>query len=204
MVGLTTALADGADIIAHLDADGQYDPQELPKLLAPILAGKADLVTGDRQIAKRAFLGPARQYGNMLGSWFLRAYAGVQVKDVSCGFRAYSRAAAQQLEVHSTHTYTHETLIEARYKGIRVAEVPITFKHRPLSGFNAAQKAIYKKFAPIAPNTGQLGLGAFNIYKNGALTAPNSSRLTTRLHRHIYKCLRAIFAAKARYSNKSH
>jgi glycosyltransferase involved in cell wall biosynthesis len=179
--GMAAALADGADLIAHLDADGQYDPKEIPKLLAPILAGEADLVTGDRQIGKCAFLGPARVYGNMLGSWFLRAYAGVRANDASCGFRAYSRAAAALLEVHSTHTYTHETLIEARYKGLRVAEVPIAFRHR--GKISSVEENKYS--GPSSSNRP---------------TEKPVSRLTAGLHRHIFKSLSAIFAAKERYS----
>lgn len=171
-VGLATALDSGADLIVHLDADGQYDPAEIPKLLAPIINNAADMVTGDRQISKCGFLGSARQYGNIAGSWFLRAFTGVKVRDASCGFRAYGRAAAESLEVHSTHTYTHETLIEAKYKGLRVAEVPITFRHRGIPPTRSAAPGAKK---PV-------------------------SRLTSNLFKHIFKSLSAIFAARARYA----
>jgi glycosyltransferase involved in cell wall biosynthesis len=128
--GLKASLDWKADLICHLDADGQYAPQEIPLVLAPILEGHADMVTGNRQVENLKFLGWQRRYGNILGSWFLRALTGLNVKDASCGFRAYSKKAAQMLEVHSTHTYTHETLIEARYKGIRLVQTPITFLPR--------------------------------------------------------------------------
>ena len=177
--GLATARNSGADLIVHLDADGQYDPAEIPKLLAPIMNNAADMVTGDRQISKCGFLGPARQYGNLLGSWFLRAFTGVKVRDASCGFRAYSRAAAESLEVHSTHTYTHETLIEAKYKGLRVAEVPISFRHRGISASDSATPAS----SPCAKKP--------------------TSRLTSNLFKHIFKSLSAIFAARARYAKSS-
>lgn len=133
-MGLRASLDWGADLITHLDADGQYKPQEIDLLLAPILCGEADIVTGDRQVEKLGFLGWQRRYGNMLGSRFLRVLTGIHVKDASCGFRAYRREAAEQLEVHSKHTYTHETLIEAHYKSIRVTEVPISFLPRGQKG----------------------------------------------------------------------
>jgi glycosyltransferase involved in cell wall biosynthesis len=125
-----TVSSGGADLICHLDADGQYNPAEIPLLLAPIIEGQADFVTGDRQIEKTAFLGPARKYGNLAGSWFLRLLTGLKINDVSCGFRAYNRKTAERLEVYSEHTYTHETLIEAKFKGMRLAQVPISFTLR--------------------------------------------------------------------------
>jgi glycosyltransferase involved in cell wall biosynthesis len=130
-IGLQTALASGADIICHLDADGQYSAKETGLVIGPVLRGEADFVTGDRGVGRLAWMDPVRKYGNMAGSWFLRALTGLRVRDASCGFRAYSRAAAEKLEVFSSHTYTHETLIEAKFKGLRIAQVPISFVTRP-------------------------------------------------------------------------
>jgi len=152
-IGLQTALDAGADIICHLDADGQYNPQEIGLVLEPVLKGDADFVTGDRGIEKLKWMDPARKYGNMFGSWFLRALTGLKMRDASCGFRAYSRAAAEKLQVHSTHTYTHETLIEAKFLNLRIAQVPISFNPRPKKEHSRLTKRlfghIFKSFSAI-------------------------------------------------------
>ena len=153
--GLSTCLDWGADVIAHLDADGQYDPSEIPKVIEPVLKGQADMVIGDRQIAHLTFMPPVKKYGNLFGSWFLRILAGLKVNDVSSGFRAYSATAAGKLTVNSGHTYTHETLIRARRLRLRITQVPITFTARKngpsrlISGNLAVLKHIAKSVKGI-------------------------------------------------------
>lgn len=131
LAGIQNALDWGSDVIVNIDADGQYRAEEIPLLIEPLLRGEADMVIGDRQVASLAFMPAAKKYGNLAGSWFLRRLTGSQVKDASSGFRAYSRKAAKSIEVHSTHTYTHENLIQAHYQGLRIAQVPVTFIARP-------------------------------------------------------------------------
>lgn len=127
LAGIQQALDWGADVIVNIDADGQYRAEEIPLLIAPILKGEADMVIGDRQVESLTFMPTAKKYGNLAGSWFLRRLTGSQVRDASSGFRAYSRNAAESIEVHSKHTYTHENLIQAHYQGMRIAQVPVTF-----------------------------------------------------------------------------
>lgn len=127
LAGIQQALDWGADVIVNIDADGQYRAGEIPLLIAPILNGEAEMVIGDRQVESLAFMPAAKKYGNLAGSWFLRRLTGSRVKDASSGFRAYSRKAAESIEVHSKHTYTHENLIQAHYQGLRIAQVPVTF-----------------------------------------------------------------------------
>jgi glycosyltransferase involved in cell wall biosynthesis len=130
LAGIQAALDWGADVIVNIDADGQYRAEEIPLLIAPLLRGEADMVIGDRQVESLEFMPAAKKYGNLAGSWFLRRLTGSQVKDASSGFRAYSRKAAESIEVHSQHTYTHENLIQAHYQGLRIAQVPVTFVAR--------------------------------------------------------------------------
>ncbi len=162
-IGLQTAVAAGADIICHLDADGQYNPQEIDQVISPILKGEADFVTGNREVEKINWMDPARKYGNRIGSWFLRVLAGLPVQDASCGFRAYSRLAADRLDVSSEHTYTHETLIEAKFKGVRIAEAPVSFTFRPRQEQSRLTKNlfghIFKSLRGI--------LGAYVRYRKG-------------------------------------
>ncbi len=120
----------GADIIVNIDADDQYDPDEIPLLIKPILDDQADIVNGDRQIDNLKHMPSAKKYGNLLGSYIIRKLTGLEINDASSGFRAYTAHAINQLFVFSRHTYTHETLIQAAFGGLTVAEVPITFRAR--------------------------------------------------------------------------
>lgn len=124
------ALKRGADIVVNLDADGQYDPSEIELLIKPILDSKADIVTGDRQVATRKHMPKIKQWGNYLGSFVVRHLTGLNINDASCGFRAYSKNALEKLHRFSSHTYTHETLIQAAHKKLRVSQVPVSFDPR--------------------------------------------------------------------------
>lgn len=128
--GLRFCLDKGADIIVHTDADNQYDQGEIPQLIAPILKGKADMVIGDRQVVTLEHMPKANQYGNRLGSAVIRWLTGADVADASSGFRAFSRDCADQFFIFSQHTYTHETIIQAVYNGLKIQNVPITFRPR--------------------------------------------------------------------------
>src|SRR3989344_1628777 len=129
-LGLQEALKRKADIIVNIDADLQYDPKELPRLIQPILEGKADIVSGDRQVRNLNHMRFGNKYGNRIGTAVLSFLVGKKIKDASSGFRAYSREAALKLNIFARHTYVHETLIEAFHKNLRVVEVPVTFMER--------------------------------------------------------------------------
>ncbi|MEI6849905.1 MAG: glycosyltransferase family 2 protein [archaeon] len=128
--GINKALELGADIIVNTDADNQYNQKEIPLLIKPILEGRADMVSGNRQIEKLTHMSGIKKYGNIIGSNLLRIAMGKNVIDASSGFRAYSRESAMKLFVRSNHTYTHETLIQAVHKKLKVMEVPIEFRKR--------------------------------------------------------------------------
>jgi glycosyltransferase involved in cell wall biosynthesis len=128
-LGLSEALAMGADVIVNFDADLQYDPADIPALVAPILAGRADFVVGDRGPGELSHFSPAKRLLQRLGAWVVRQAAGIEITDAVSGFRALSREAARRINVFSKLTFTLETLIQAGYKGLRVASVPV--KARP-------------------------------------------------------------------------
>lgn len=123
--GLEEALAMGADVIVNFDADMQYDPADIPALVAPILAGRADLVVGDRRPGDLAHFSRGKRLLQRFGSWVVRQVSGLEVHDATSGFRALSRDAARRLNVFSKMTYTLETLIQAGSKGLRVETVPV-------------------------------------------------------------------------------
>ncbi len=125
---LQAAIERGADVIVNIDADCQYLATEIPMLIAPILRGEADMVSGNRQVAALEHMPTSKKYGNRIGSFMLRAVAGSQVVDASSGFRAFSRECALRLNPYIGHTYTHQTLIQATHTGMVVKEVPVTFR----------------------------------------------------------------------------
>src|SRR5712692_11914884 len=124
-VGLEEALTMGADVVVNFDADLQYDGADIPALVALIIADKADIVIGDRRPGKLAHFSPTKRVLQRLGSWMVRQVSGVQVRDETSGFRAFSREAARRINVFSKMTYTLETLIQAGFKDLRVASVPV-------------------------------------------------------------------------------
>ncbi len=125
MAGLEGAIRAGADIIVNTDADNQYDAADIPKLIEPILAGRAEMVIGARPIDEITHFSPFKKLLQKIGSWVVRKASGTSIPDSPSGFRAFSRNAALQLNVFSRYTYTLETIIQAGQKGIPITWVPI-------------------------------------------------------------------------------
>jgi glycosyltransferase involved in cell wall biosynthesis len=123
--GLDAALKLGADVIVNTDADNQYDGRDIPKLVAPILAGEADMVVGDRQVEQIEHFSPLKKSLQKLGSWVVRQASETTVPDTTSGFRAYNREAALQMQVVSRFTYTLETIIQAGKLLVATDHVPI-------------------------------------------------------------------------------
>lgn len=125
MTGIEASLQAGADIIVNTDADNQYCAADIPKLIAPILAGTADITIGARPIAQTQHFSPIKKLLQKFGSWVVRLASNTNVADAPSGFRALSRNAAMQLNVFNEYTYTLETIIQAGQKNIAIASVPI-------------------------------------------------------------------------------
>jgi len=123
--GLDTAVQLGADLIVNTDGDNQYPGAEIPRLLAPLLAGTADLAIADRQPAQISEFSPVKRWLQAWGSWVVRLVSGTEVPDATSGFRAYTREAALRLNVFSSYTYTLETIIQAGKKNLRIAHLPV-------------------------------------------------------------------------------
>jgi glycosyltransferase involved in cell wall biosynthesis len=123
--GLDAALKLGADVVVNTDADNQYRADDIPKLVAPILAHQADMVIGDRQIKEHEEFSAGKKLLQRWGSWVVRRASETDIPDTTSGFRAYSREAALRLNVVSRFTYTLETIIQAGKSDIAVASVPI-------------------------------------------------------------------------------
>ncbi|GAA4709226.1 glycosyltransferase family 2 protein [Sphingomonas lutea] len=123
--GLQRALDLGADIIVNTDADNQYEGADIAQLVAPIVAGQADVVIGDRRVRDNAHFGRVKRLLQRLGSAVVRRLSGTQVTDAVSGFRAITRSAAQRINITSDFSYTTEMLIQAGRKRMAVVSVPI-------------------------------------------------------------------------------
>jgi glycosyltransferase involved in cell wall biosynthesis len=123
--GLDAALKLGAEVIVNTDADNQYSADAIPALVAPIVAGRADMVIGDRRVRDIEHFSPTKKALQLLGSWAVRQASGTDVPDATSGFRAYNREAALGLTVVSTFTYTLESLIQAGKSLAAVEAVPV-------------------------------------------------------------------------------
>ncbi len=123
--GLDACLRLGADLIVNTDGDNQYPGEQIPRLIAPVLAQQADIVIGDRQVDQVEHFSAQKRLLERLGSWVVRKASGTSVPDAPSGFRAYSREAALRLFVTSDFSYTLDNLIQAGKRGLQVAHVPI-------------------------------------------------------------------------------
>jgi glycosyltransferase involved in cell wall biosynthesis len=125
IAGIEASLKNGADIIVNTDADNQYNAEDIQHLVEPILAGRAQLVVGDRGVATQKDFSPFKRLLQRLGSWVISLASGIDTPDATSGFRAISREAALRTLVFSNYSYTLETLIQAGEHRIPVEYVPV-------------------------------------------------------------------------------
>jgi len=123
--GLDAAMKLGADVIVNTDADNQYRASDIPRLIAPILAGEADMVIGTRDLKRQDEFSRMKKFLQSWGSWVVRQASETDIPDTTSGFRAYTREAALRLNVVSRFTYTLETIIQAGKSDLGVGHVPI-------------------------------------------------------------------------------
>ncbi len=123
--GLDVALKRGADVIVNTDADNQYPGGAIARLTAPILAGRADIVIGNRRPHRLAHFSVGKRLLQWIGSWIVRGLSGTNIPDATSGFRAFSREAALRMNVVSDFTYTLETIIQAGNKQLSVTHVDV-------------------------------------------------------------------------------
>ena len=123
--GLRESLRAGADIIVNTDADGQYDPASIADLIAPILAGRADIVVGDRRPHANPEFSWGKRRLQRIGSRIVALAGAPGATDAASGFRAYTREAALDLVVVNRYTYTIESTIQAGLGPLRMVWVPV-------------------------------------------------------------------------------
>lgn len=125
MTGIDACLRLGADVIVNTDADNQYNAADIPRLVQPVLDGKADIVVGTRPIEAIEHFSFLKKLLQKLGSWVVRVVSKTSIPDAPSGFRAISRQAAMHINVFNDYTYTLETIIQAGQKNMAVVSVPI-------------------------------------------------------------------------------
>lgn len=130
VMGLEASVAAGADVIVNTDADNQYSADDIPRLVQPILAGRAEMVVGERPIGASPDFSPLKKLLQKLGSGVVRRVSGTSIPDAPSGFRAMTRSTAMRLNVFNDYSYTLETIIQAGLKGIAVTSVPVRVNPR--------------------------------------------------------------------------
>lgn len=123
--GLERCLAEGADIIVNTDADGQYEGADIAKIVAPVVAGQADICIGDRSVGRNEHFGHGKRLLQRLGSYVVRTLSATELTDAVSGFRAISREAAQRINITTEFSYTTDMLIQAGRKRLAIVSVPV-------------------------------------------------------------------------------
>lgn len=158
MAGLDACLRLGADIVVNTDADNQYRGSDIAPLVAPILAGRADIVIGDRQTDRIAHFSFLKRVLQRWGSRLVRRASGTTVTDSTSGFRAFSRRAANALFVHNRFTYTLETIIHAGQLGLAIDNVKIQTNPK------ARESRLFGSVFEYVRRNGAVILRAYNLY----------------------------------------
>ena len=159
-VGLAAATERGAAAVAFCDADGEYPPEELEALVAPVLAGAADYVAGSRFLGRIDHMRPHRRLGNMILTRALSIVARHRITDGQTGYRAFSPRAAADAEIIHDYNYAQVLTLDLLAKGYRYAEVPISYRFRTTGRsfvklgryLRNVVPAVYRELNPVAPS----------------------------------------------------
>jgi glycosyltransferase involved in cell wall biosynthesis len=123
---VTSSLKNKVDFMVNIDADGQFNPDDIPLLLEPVINGESDLVIGSRFGGIKAENMPfIRNFFNQLAVKVISFFLGYKIGDLTCGFRAHSREALLRLNLTNNFTYTQETIIDAIVKNLKIKWIPV-------------------------------------------------------------------------------
>ncbi len=156
--GIDACLRLGADLVVNTDADNQYRGADIPRLLEPILAGRADVVVGDRQTDSIEHFSFLKRILQRWGSRVVRRASGTAVADSTSGFRALSRRAAATLFIHNRFTYTLETIIQAGQAGLVLENVAIETNPQTRAS------RLFRSIPEYLRRNGGVILRAYNMY----------------------------------------
>ena len=127
MTGIRNAIGMNADIVVAVDADSQFDSKQIHELISPILNNQADVVIGSRfQNGKPKNIPRIKHFGNKIFTRIVSGLVQQKFTDTQTGFRAYSKEALSNISVVNDFTYTQEVLIDLKFKGMQIVEVPVS------------------------------------------------------------------------------
>ncbi len=166
------AIKEKYDALVSIDADGQFNSSEIANVIAPVRLKKSDFVLGTRfENGRPKHMSLVKFYGNKLVNFIISRLSGNHINDASCGFRAYSREALLQLNLHGSFTYTHETILDLLNKNLLLEQIPIEVSYFPDRKSRVASsilkygirtsRIIFKSFKDYAPFYFFLYLGLF-------------------------------------------
>ena len=158
-LGLQYCIDKGADIIVNIDADNQYNADDIDKLIWPIVNNRADIVVGTRPVDRIKQFSPIKKFLQKVGSKVVRLLSSTATEDAPSGFRAFSRKAAVMMNVFDNYTYTIETIMQSKAKGLTIESVPI----RTNSGFRKSR--LVKNMFSYVKNSAFTILRMFIIYR---------------------------------------
>jgi glycosyltransferase involved in cell wall biosynthesis len=152
-----SSLKNGADFMVNIDADGQFDPNDIPKLLFPVLNGEADMTIANRFGTHKAKNIPwVRSFFNRFAASVIGFFLNYKTNDLTCGFRAHSREAMLRLNLTNVYfTYTQETIIDAIGKNLKLKWVPVVVTY-----FDNREAKITKSIFKFINNSGKIILKA--------------------------------------------
>ncbi|HEY8626060.1 MAG TPA: glycosyltransferase family 2 protein [Solirubrobacteraceae bacterium] len=130
-LGYWLARARGAQVIATIDADGQYVAAELERLVEPIVSGRADFVNGSRRLGTELTTDPLRHAGVIFFGGLVSLLLRQRITDPACGLRAMRSEVSEVVTLNQPQYQTSELLIGTAMSGFRVIEVPTTMRDRP-------------------------------------------------------------------------
>lgn len=150
------ALGNGADIMVNIDADGQFDPLDIEKLIRPILSGQADMVSADRFSLHKAKNIPwIKDFLNRFAANIIGRFMNTKISDLTCGFRAYNEETLLRLNLPGDFTYTQEVIIDALGKNLKVLWVPVEVTY-----FENRKSRVVKSVASYVSNSSRIILKA--------------------------------------------
>lgn len=157
------AVARGVDLLVNIDGDGQFNPEDIPMVAAPVINRQADMATASRFLdrAKRPEMPAIKRWGNHGVARIVWLLTGKKFHDVSCGFRAFSRKALLRMNLFGSFTYTQEAFLDLLFKDLAIREVPVQVRGTREFG----RSRIASSIPGYALRSLQIMLGAFISYR---------------------------------------
>lgn len=153
-LGYRIARQRGADYVVTTDADGQYDPADIPAVLAPVVEGRADFVTGSRLLGEQATRDRVRRLGVHVFAWIVSAMAGQRITDTSFGLRAMRAEVTGRVTLNQPQYQSSELMLGVISHGYRLLEVPGTMHVRSQGSSKKGRNLVYgSRYARVVVGT---------------------------------------------------